>query len=463
MKRFLLLLGLVMAAAVVANETPDPWAPGATADPWPLITTLQRYATPADPEPDWTRAVQHEDVLVRAAAAAALGRVPDSRRQVQLDALLNDRVAVVRQTAQWAALQQPGQPTPELLGRILAEPWQHFAVAHDVLPQGAESMSPGQRSEWLRSLPPGPLPPRPADQPGLALRRATVTASRSEYDADEVVELAAHVITGPGREASAWLLPSSIVPRDPWHDPSQPTSTHDPARAVSMPVTVRLVGGDGTARLPLTPSSDRVVAIALDLEDLPPDVYTFTFGNPLFLRVRRSADSEQRGLAAARDPLESDETLATVSRLRMRAAAPALEEHFSRSLATYGYGFNTWRDTLSLARLAAPGAADLVLPPLLSARGFEDPYTSRPPDLVWLFTMGFGGAARARLDAFVAQWHQAMELGYQEPLSRLLSNPEYGPGTAVDAARIEVLHELARCMRPMQPPTTRGARCSTRR
>jgi hypothetical protein len=441
--RWRALAVLLAAASAVAEAPRDPWTSGASVEPWPFIARLQRWGTADEKEPDWTAAARHADPLVRAAAAAALGRRPDPKRRAVLDALLTDRVPVVRDAAHWAVLQFPDEPTSAVVRGLADELRRYVDRLRRYVPPRVWQLDRGGHRAWARALPPGSLSPIPAEPAYEAQReRLEVMALQTEVDSDAIVELVVRVVTTAGQVGGATRLQASLVPHDPWSPPRE-RSAGVPAPAPSPePISLRVVGGDGTGNLVLPPSSDRTVRVSFDLAEVPPDIYTLTLGNPLFFRVRRSVDAEARGGAAARDVLKTEDALRTVARLRMASAFDALRERFSKSLAAYGFGFNAWRDALVLERLADPRAADLVLPPLLAARTFRDPWTSAPPDLVHLLTVGFGGAGRARLDTFAERWRESLGTEHGEVLSRLLGDPSYGPGTAVDKARLEVIDDL---------------------
>lgn len=459
------LRSAVLAAAVAcptaqsslaAQSVSDPWAPGTSVDPWPLIEHLQRWGVGPQPEPDWQAVIADGDPLVRAAAAAALGRTPRPDRRGLLEPLLADRVRLVRRTAQWAAMQFgdviPSALADDVLRDVGAEDHERPEADPGLLrllrrwvPPTVIGSGPPQRRAWLAERGRGPLPPLKAqvNYGPAVLAGGWVAAARSQWDADEIVELTARVVTGAASLPGSIGLARRLVPFDPFGAPDRrgpPWSSE----STGPTVTVRVVGGDGTGVLQLPPASDRVVRLAFDLAEVPPDVYTFSFGNPVFLRVRRGDAMEKRAAKAAAEVLTSPEALDRVARLRVLAAAPALRERFARNLETYGFGFNAYRDAMVLARLPDRAAAELVIPPLLASAAIRDPWTGQRPDLGRLFRTGFGGAARDILRPLLSDWRLALQFDWGDALVSILGDRDWTGVPALDAARLEVLAELPR-------------------
>src|SRR5262245_22563860 len=107
-RRLFLVASLVVSVtggdSVAGNQ--DPWSPGVRREEWTRIETIQRFPLyDAEPQFDWTVARRDESYLVRAAAAAAIGRSRDEKWIPLLNALLNDEMHLVRRFALAALLQ----------------------------------------------------------------------------------------------------------------------------------------------------------------------------------------------------------------------------------------------------------------------------------------------------------------------------------------------------------------------
>jgi hypothetical protein len=446
------------SAAVAAAESNDPWAPGASIDPWPLIGRLQAWGIGPDAEPDWRAASVHADPLVRAAAAAALGRTPTPARRVHLDPFLRDRVRIVRRAAQWALLQFGGDVPVELVEDAILEPGPRELYqgrsrgsldpeVHRLLKRFIPATVQYERAReraWLRDQRVLRADLTVADA-GADLR-GWVAVRRSEWDAAEVVELSVQAAVRSAHPMTI-RFDRYLEPSDPYHAPAAPRSSTPPDDAVF--VEARVVGGDGTGEATLAPGAASRLQIAFDLGEVPPDVYTLSFGNPLFLRVRRGRAMEERAAAAARDVLTSEDALDRVARLRVLAAAPALRQRFSESLRQYGFGFNAYRDARVLARLPDRASADLVVPALLANRAFRDPWTG-DDGLGEILLTGFGGAAADAVVRVATQWREELAASRIDGLARILGDRERTE-PAVVRARLEALAELGALLGAGQP------------
>ncbi len=332
--RVLSAVVLALASAGVAfgdeREAPDRWAPGALDPAWATIAALQAWPSFGTEPPDWEAASGDPEPLVRAAAAAALGRGRFGQAARWLRPMLEDQSELVRSTALWALLQAPDESAREPLLFALAS-WERFdddsaapfgspgaLFRRAGLPADIVSLGKDERAEWLArfdraSWPPPPAPPTgPGRGPTWAMAAGGwLSAERSEWDADEGVDLEL-ALTAPGRvELSyvGWRALKSLA-RDPQPRGGPTLRTFDGLVAVTA----------------ATPGARERLRLGGDPAILP-GIYVLSRvggGNPLFFRVRRSRAAEQ-ALPALLEAAPHD--LATVTRLgelRVKAAAPLL-------------------------------------------------------------------------------------------------------------------------------------------
>ena len=319
------MLVLAVVLSVAAATAPDPWAPGASVEPWPLIARLQgEQALGADADA-WRQALAHPHPLVRAAAAWAAGRTKPAGISRALTPLVTDPDLLVRDAALWGALQIDDRDALDAIVRALR-------VRRDLGVGGRPRPGdPGQRLDWLigrRGFFVGgsveerrawldridlatirPLPLASPTRSGLA--DMTWWAPRTEWDADERVTIRAALRSVASAEREALALQANLVPLDAPPTagafPGPPRITVSLRRTDTLPTDSIRLEGAGTGTLELS----------LALHDLPPGPYLLDAlgpGHPLLLRVRRSPRREaevQRAAAAA-------ETAAEVGRASCR-------------------------------------------------------------------------------------------------------------------------------------------------
>jgi len=318
-------LALFCAGAAPA-ASPDRWAPGVADAPWAVVTSLQAWPTFDQAVPDWETVVADRDPIVRAAAAAALGRGRPAGAVRWLQELLQDESELVRPVALWALLQERDESAKAPLQRALASwasfdewqsdppiaPWGSL-FRRAGLPAELARLRRDERVEWLSRFDGAAwvLAPLPADSGPKTVPVARLSAERSEWDADQEVRLRLE-LAEPGRldlDVVGWWDLSVDPPqsRVAGTGPYLRTSEGKYALDVGVPGARQELRLGGPGVLPGTYMLARV-----------------GLGNPLFFRVRRSREAEAEApalvAAAPRDP----GAVERLGELRVRAAEPSI-------------------------------------------------------------------------------------------------------------------------------------------
>ncbi len=318
-------LALFCAGSAPA-ASPDRWAPGVADAPWAVVTSLQAWPAFDQAVPDWETVVADRDPIVRAAAAAALGRGRPAGAVRWLQELLQDESELVRPVALWALLQERDESAKAPLQRALASwasfdewqsdppiaPWGSL-FRRAGLPAELARLRRDERVEWLSRFDGAAwvLAPLPADSGPKTVPVARLSAERSEWDADQEVRLRLE-LAEPGRldlDVVGWWDLSVDPPqsRVAGTGPYLRTSEGKYALDVGVPGARQELRLGGPGVLPGTYMLARV-----------------GLGNPLFFRVRRSREAEAEApalvAAAPRDP----GAVERLGELRVRAAEPSI-------------------------------------------------------------------------------------------------------------------------------------------
>jgi putative pyrroloquinoline-quinone binding quinoprotein/HEAT repeat protein len=447
----------------------DVWAPGASAEPWPLIAQLQRAGAGDD---RWRQALAHRDPLVRAAAVWAAGRARVPRGADRLRATTFDPDPLVRDASLWALLQSEDRAAPRIL-------WDALAVRRQVTVGGRSSTirSVGEppagfsllfrrrglpffdgdvaaRREWLALVPPEVSEVAAAWMPPAPVRWTSWTVERSEWDAGERVAVRATVeVERPGRDGASFEPPETTLAA------LDEASSNSEGGPTLRRIPVRLQLGATPVERSAAAAGGRVeVTLQLSLAEIPPGVYAlepFDVGHPLLLRVRRTPAREadvQAAAAAAR----SDEEIATVARQRVASQAERWRSELAPKLQPPG-GQHVPAPTLPAGLLAALGALHdgAAAGLLVDALSTEFPPSLARKDVAAQHALvrAFGDAALPHLERAAAGWRT--EIGYR-------GSGQFGlsvlgavslQSATLDDLRVEVLRELA--PRVIAPPPPR--------
>jgi tetratricopeptide (TPR) repeat protein len=461
------LASLVPVLAAGAARA-DVWAPGASAEPWPLITQLQRAGAGDDL---WRTALAHRDPLVRAAAVWAAGRAHVPRGADRLRATAFDPDALVRDASLWALLQSEDRAARRVL-------WDALGVRRQVTVGGrsASIRSVGEppagfsvlfrrrglpffdgdvaaRREWLALVPPEVGDAAAAWMPPAPVLWTSWTVERSEWDAGERVVVRATVeVERAERDGASFEPPQTTLAAL-----DEPSSGSE-SRASVRRIPVRLQRAVAApAEPPARGAGGRMeVALQLSLAEIPPGVYAlepFDVGHPLLLRVRRSARREaevQAAAAAATTPQE----IAEVSRQRVASQAERWRLALVPQLEVPPRGAIDAPGPLPsepLRALAAihDGEAGRLLVEAVSA---ERPRLDRVDEVGadHELVRSFGDAALPHLERVAAAWRADLDRRFPGALALSVLGAVRLQSATLDDLRVEVLRELA--PRVIAPP-----------
>lgn len=435
------LAALVLAGGpvVAAAPDPDPWAPGASRPPWPLIAELQSSAALGSDERAWVAALGHPDPLVRAAAAWAAGRTRPRHASRLLAPLVTDPDIRVRDAALWAVLALDDETSLASVARALAARRRLSSTGRLFARRGIPAEVAGRdamfRRDWLASVDITQLRPGHARLWQITVESATLSIERSEWDADERASVRANVATSGGSRPERLLLRSHLVPLD------EPAGIPEEMRQ-RVPVALRRVEGEPSDLLQLAPTTRYELELMLSFHDIPPGAYLLEGlqgGHPLLLRVRRSPRREPEVQRAAQTA-QTTEDIEAVGRQRVAAATPRLRERLRAELAG-SRGPPVWPLLSALARLQDSESAALLIDALHDRRGLSKPGPGS--SATSLEVMAFGPAVLPHLERLARRWPDAVRRigGDEMVVSALGAAAAVSPG--LDEARMEALRTLA--------------------
>ncbi len=460
---------LMGATSAPTDQASDPWAPGVSAEPWALITSLQRPGSLGGDRALWRRAFTHTDPLVRAAAAWAAGRTqpPDAAALLGVSAFDGDQV--VRDASLWALLNLDDAAARPLIWSVLAtrqeltragasptirhlgEPPAGFGTLFRLRGLPLVEGSVAYRREWLQLVPPGAIEAAPA----AALARSGVvwidwTSERSEWDANERATIRADITMASALAGSnsnngpqSLQLQTTLVALD--EPDSGPGHWEEPVR---LPVRLRCVASGDRDTLRLPPGAHATVDLQLSFSEIPPGPYAlepFGAGHPLLLRVRRSRSREnvvQASAAAARTPEEID----AISRQRVAAQADRWRGELATLLDTSGT--IPAAHLRALARLHDGEAARLFIDAVTAAKFVRDGTGEITAD--HSFFRAFGDVALQHLEHAARGWRRALDARYPTTFIPSILTSRRLASAVLDDLRVAALAELAARVRP--PP-----------